>query len=80
MHGFMYNVATTKYRSIDDPNGIGTTTINGINDKGQLVGFYVDANSNTDGFVATPVPEPGSLILLGTIVFGMTYKLRKLRA
>ena len=38
---------------MDDPNGLGTTTINGVNDLGQLVGFYVDANGNTDGFVAT---------------------------
>jgi hypothetical protein len=30
------------------------TVINGINDKGQLVGFYMDANKNTDGLVATP--------------------------
>jgi CHRD domain len=35
-----------------------TTTINGVNDRGQLVGFYVDANGNTDGFLANPAsPE-----------------------
>jgi hypothetical protein len=27
----------------------------GVNDFGQLVGFYVDANGNTDGFLATPL-------------------------
>jgi hypothetical protein len=42
------------FRTIDDPHGMGTTTINGVNDFGQLVGFYVDANGNTDGFLATP--------------------------
>src|SRR5580704_6794810 len=42
------------FSTVDDPNGIGTTTINGVNDLGQVVGFYVDANGNTDGFVATP--------------------------
>ena len=42
------------FTTVDDPNGIGTTTINGVNDLGQVVGFYVDANGNTDGFVATP--------------------------
>jgi hypothetical protein len=42
------------FRTVDDPHGIGTTTINGVNDFGQLVGFYVDANGNTDGFLATP--------------------------
>jgi hypothetical protein len=39
---------------VDDPHGAGTTTINGVNDFGQLVGFYVDANGNTDGFLASP--------------------------
>ncbi len=28
-------------------------TINGINDKGQIVGFYVGGNGNTDGFYAS---------------------------
>jgi hypothetical protein len=39
---------------VDDPHGVGTTTINGVNDFGQLVGFYVDANGNTDGLLAAP--------------------------
>ena len=39
---------------VNDPNGPATTTINGVNDHGDLVGFYVDGNNNTDGFVATP--------------------------
>jgi uncharacterized membrane protein len=43
---------------VNDPNGVNngnlTTTINGVNDFGQVVGFYVDANNNTDGFLATP--------------------------
>lgn len=64
MHGFIYTVATGTYQSVDDPNGIGTTIINGINDRGQIVGFYVDANNNTIGFVGTTAPEPGSLFLL----------------
>jgi hypothetical protein len=42
------------FTTVDDPHGLGTTTINGVNDFGQLVGFYVDANGNTDGFLATP--------------------------
>jgi YD repeat-containing protein len=42
------------FTTLDDPHGIGTTTINGVNDLGQVVGFYVDAAGNTDGFVATP--------------------------
>jgi hypothetical protein len=29
------------------------TVLNGINDKGQVVGFYLDANGNTDGLGVT---------------------------
>jgi hypothetical protein len=41
-----------------DPIGSTSTTINGVNNLGQIVGFYTDANDDTIGFVATPVPEP----------------------
>src|SRR5580704_2623315 len=53
MHGFTWT-PQHGFSTIDDPHGIGTTTINGVNDHGQLVGFYVDANGNTDGFLAAP--------------------------
>lgn len=72
MHGFFWN--GSKFISIDDPNGVGTTIVNGLNDFGRLVGFYVDANGNTDGFVATPIPEPGTLAMFGSaalFAFGM---------
>ena len=49
-HGFIYD--NGRFTSIDDPDGIGTTVVNGVNDDSQLVGFYVDAEMNTDGFVA----------------------------
>ena len=46
------------FTTVNDPNGVNggndTTTNNGVNDRGQLVGFYVDGNGNTDGFLATP--------------------------
>jgi hypothetical protein len=58
-----------QWQTIDDPKGISNgktfssnaiqgsngTTVNGINDNGQLVGFYVDAKGNTDGFLANPL-------------------------
>jgi hypothetical protein len=50
-HGFTWT-PQAGFRTVDDPNGIGTTTINGVNDSGDLVGFYTDANGNTDGMLA----------------------------
>ena len=40
------------FHPVDDPNGIGSTVVNGVNAAGELVGFYVDAAGNTDGFLA----------------------------
>ena len=40
--------------TVNDPNGIGSTTLNGINDHGRIVGFYNDSSGNTDGMLATP--------------------------
>ena len=50
-HGFLYNTSTRVWTSIDDPNGVGTTVVNGINDKHHLVGFWGTAPNNT-GFFA----------------------------
>jgi probable HAF family extracellular repeat protein len=52
-HGFVYITSTKTFQSIDDPNGVGTTIVNGINDKGILVGFFGTAPINS-GFVAAP--------------------------
>jgi uncharacterized membrane protein len=52
-HGFVYAVSTQTFQSIDDPDGVGTTIVNGINDRGFLVGFFGTAPINS-GFVATP--------------------------
>ncbi len=57
MHGFTLTDPTgpdSVWRSIDDPNGIGSTVVNGLNSAGDLVGFYTDAAGNVDGFLATP--------------------------
>ncbi len=56
MHGFTWT-PESGFRTVDDPNGVGTTTINGVNDQGQLVGFYVDSAGNTDGLLATPARD-----------------------
>jgi hypothetical protein len=39
------------WKVVNDPLGVGATTINGVNDAGDLVGFYTDAAGNTDGFL-----------------------------
>jgi hypothetical protein len=57
MHGFTLTDPTgphSVWQSIDDPNGVGSTVVNGINAAGDLVGFYTDAAGNTDGMLATP--------------------------
>jgi hypothetical protein len=55
-HGFLLTnlTITPKFTSIDDPNGIGTTVINGVNNRLRMVGFYVDSTGNTDGMLITP--------------------------
>lgn len=52
-HGFLYTVSSGQYVSIDDPNGVGATVVNGINDTGAIVGFYGTAPVNS-GFVGMP--------------------------
>ena len=58
-HGFIYNTHTGHYTFLDDPseafhNGVEVTQITGINDFGQITGFYSDANGVFHSFVATP--------------------------
>ncbi len=52
-HGFIYTVSSGDYTSIDAPNGVGSTVVNGINDNGAIVGFFGTAPINT-GFVGMP--------------------------
>ncbi len=57
MHGLICTVKTAVCKTRDDPQGIGTTTFNGINDVGQIVGFYTKG-LNTIGLLANPVSFP----------------------
>jgi len=59
-HGFTY--LDGRYASIDDPLGVGSTTINGLNNKGQLVGYYVDSAGNLDGMVVTATGNTGLVV------------------
>jgi hypothetical protein len=56
-HGFTLKAPlgpVSHWQAIDDPNGVGSTVVNGVNNAGDLVGFYTDSANNTDGMLATP--------------------------
>jgi hypothetical protein len=43
-----------------DPPGLASTTISGVNDLGDIVGFYTSPSDAVIGFVGNPVPEPST--------------------
>ena len=60
-HGFVYNGSLTtinnsSFVDVTDPNmgSYGGTYVTGINDSGEVVGYYFDANDVPHGFAATP--------------------------
>ncbi|KAI8607461.1 hypothetical protein BC830DRAFT_1175296 [Chytriomyces sp. MP71] len=60
-HGFVINSVDDKniqFTTVDATNAVapGGTVINGINDKGQIVGFFVDSKGFTNGVLGTPQP------------------------
>lgn len=85
--GFVYDWQTGTWTSIIDPNedttavgtfGVSGTTLNGINDEGQVVGFYEDSKGDVDGVLVNTTPEPASLSLVGlTAVIGFLVWLRR---
>jgi probable HAF family extracellular repeat protein len=88
-HGFLYNTNTGQYSFLDDPkaafdNGVEITQITGINNSGEITGFYDDASGVAHGFVAfASVPEPSSIALLGlglATVAGHAFRRRRQKA
>lgn len=58
-HGFVLTGPTNSpsqqsWQRIDDPNGVNGTVVRGINDSGQICGYYIDGSGIQHGFVATP--------------------------
>ena len=73
-HGFLLRDGS--YTTIDVP-GSTYTEIAGINDADQIVGVYRDAMGNNHPFLASPVPEVPTLLLLATgiiLVFSLKYR------
>ena len=70
MHGFIFDGVS--FKSFD-VLGSTATTINGINDDGQIVGFFTDADNNTIGFEGNPIatPEPRTSALLGLAILAI---------
>ncbi|HVC63111.1 MAG TPA: hypothetical protein VND19_22460 [Acetobacteraceae bacterium] len=70
--GFYTDAGGTQHGYVDtngvlttfDPTGSVNTTINGINGKGQIVGFFTNASDQVVGFVGTPIPEPGTALVI----------------
>lgn len=86
-NGLLYNILSNTWTTLNDPNASATpafdvtgTIINGVNDRGQVVGFYSDG-TNVNGFLATPAPEPSSLGFAGAgmLICGWIAKRRRAR-
>jgi hypothetical protein len=57
VHGFLLTHPTTTsptWTTIDDPKGVGTTMISGINDNNEMVGFYMAGSYDTYGMLIKP--------------------------
>jgi hypothetical protein len=84
-HGFLYDTGTQAYTFLDDPSaavsGVSITQITGVNDAGEITGFYVDAATGLQrGFIATAVPEPGTFaLLIGSLLLMSISRIRSIR-
>src|SRR5262249_31103353 len=67
-HGFLWKDGV--YTTFDVPGAI-STTLSGINDYGEIVGSYTDGAGVGHGFLASPTPEPVTLLLLGIGAAGL---------
>ena len=75
------SAAPYTFTTLDVPGasfrGESFTEASGINDAGQVVGLFRDS-SGAHGFVASPVPLPAAVWLLGTTLGGLGFVRRRL--
>jgi len=72
-HGFLRHADGT-FETVDDPLRGKVSQVTGINDKGVLVGLFTDASGAMHGYIATPLPEPGTLALFITLAGAGFYR------
>lgn len=61
-HGLLARIGTSNvsWERIDEPSANSVTVVSGINDNGEICGWYDDAHGNLHGFVGSPVAKSGS--------------------
>lgn len=70
IHGCLSNGVT--FSTVDDPNGIGTTNLTGINNSGQIVGWFTGTQDSTvHGFTSVPEPSAAVLWMTGLVMLGL---------
>ena len=76
-YGLLYNTNTNTYTYLNDPdaafiNGVQMTQITGINNSGEITGFFINSLGLAEGFVAiNSVPEPASWVMMGIGLTGV---------
>ncbi len=80
--GFLYNTSSHNYTFLSDPNaatinGVMITQITGIDNAGEITGFYIGSDGLSHGFYATATPEPSSLLLMGSGALGLLGVIRR---